>query len=141
MELRRRVEPRSAVTTITRPLRHRATTSTGAVVDDPSPSDLVALLAEVSRSGRDAFAIVERRAYRAARSGEHYLQAVRHGAGWAVEVRAGGADRHFRASVEDDQVADVFVSWVENSRHWHTVHWQHVGRPAQLAPAQLAGAV
>ena len=116
--------------------RHRATTSTGAVVDQPSAIELADLVAEVDRSGRDGFLFVERRE---AYAGESYLQARRDRDGWVLELRDGGPARQYRAEVRDAAIVySAVASWVAKARAWQELTWQYLGRPQAAGAAGLA---
>ena len=102
--------------------RFRATTSTGAVVDQPTADQLAELVAEVERSGRDAFLVVEGRA--------GYLQAGRTRTGWTLELSL-GPDRLDGAETTDSAlVCSVLAYWMLRSRPFPGVRWQHPRRPA-----------
>lgn len=115
-------------------LSHRLTTSTGAVVDEPSMTQLRELVAEVERSGTSGFLIVERRG----RQGETYLQASkRDAATWTIELRDGGPDRHYRADAADAAVVFASImSWIADSTTWRSLAWQKVGRRGRMPVAQ-----
>jgi hypothetical protein len=94
----------------------RATTSTGAVVDEPGPDDLAGLLAEVGRSGSGAFLILENHRDR---SGQTYLQVVVDHGTYVVEARAGGPQTHVRAQAADlGAVTAVLTAWTAGRRDW-----------------------
>jgi hypothetical protein len=63
----------------------RVTTSTGAVVDEPSTAELVALIDEVGRAGRGAFLIVEDAGDR---SRQTYVQLLVDRLGFLIESRS-----------------------------------------------------
>lgn len=115
-------------------LSHRLTTSTGAVVDEPSMTQLRELVAEVERSGTSGFLIVERRG----RRGETYLQASKQDATtWLIELRDGGPDRHYRAEASDAAVVFASImSWIADSTTWRALAWQKVARRGWAPAAQ-----
>jgi hypothetical protein len=89
----------------------RVTTSTGAVVDDPAPADLVALITEVGRSGRGAFLVVEDAADR---SRQTYVELVVDRLGFVVESRS--SRRVHRARTTDPaRAARMISAW--SARH------------------------
>ena len=117
--------------------RHRATTSTGAVVDQPSALELADLVAEVDRSGRDAFLFVERHE---ADAGESYLQARRNRDGWVLELRDGGPARQYRAEVRDAAIVySAVASWVLKARTRPELPWQRLGRPQAVGALAFRG--
>ena len=115
-------------------LSHRLTTSTGAVVDEPTTTQLRELVVEVDRSGTSGFLIVERRG----RQGETYLQASRRDSStWLVELRDGGPDRHYRAEASDAAVVFAsIVSWIGDTATWRSLAWQKVARRGWAPAAQ-----
>ncbi len=117
--------------------RHRVTTSTGAVVDAPTVVELGALVAEVARSGRDAFLIVERRAG----AGGSSLLARRAREGWALELHDGGPSRQYLTrTMAAGAVQSAVTYWVLRGRAWPGLTWQHRSEAA-LAHDALAAAV
>ena len=112
-----------------RPVVHRITTSTAAVVNDPERDDLAQLVAEVSRSGRGSFLIAQSRA---GQPGETYLQAVRQPGGWALEACDDGVAHHMRVEVEDTAlVEDLFMWWTHDLPAWRRLAWEPVARDQQ----------
>ena len=102
--------------------RFRATTSTGAVVDLPTAVQLAELVAEVERSGRDAFLVVEGRA--------GYLQASRTRTGWALELSPGLERQDVAETTDSALVCSVLAYWMLRSRPFPGVRWRHPRRPA-----------
>ena len=75
--------------------KHRVTTSTAAVVDDPSSAELAALVAEVDRSGRGAFLVLERRD----RPRGESLQAQRQADDWLLELQVDSRVEAYRTTL------------------------------------------
>ena len=117
--------------------RLRATTSTGAVVDQPDAVQLAELVAEVDRRGPDHFLVVERRAGDA---GEYYLHARRDQHGWVLELRDGGPARQYRAQVNDTAIVrSAVTSWVGRARAWQGLTWQRVSCGPDVTGLAAAG--
>lgn len=74
----------------------RARTESGATWDDRSEDLIFELLSDVER-GDETYFVVEQLADS---SGQTYIQVIQDGhAGWTVERREGGPDRHFTITV------------------------------------------
>ncbi len=117
--------------------RHRATTSTGAVVDQPDAVQLADLVAEVDRHGAGNFLFCERRA---GGSGECYLQARREQHGWVLELRDGGPARHYCSRVDDAAIVySAVASWVGRARAWQGLTWQRVSFGPETVGLAVAG--
>lgn len=115
----------------------RVTTSTAAVVDEPSTAQLSALVAEVDRSGRGNFLIAQRHD---AGRGDLYLQARRESVGWVLELRDGGPDRQYEATVGDTAlVFAALASWVNRVKAWQGLPWRHVPLAALRTPGRTSG--
>jgi hypothetical protein len=84
--------------------RLRATTSTGAVVDDPGAAELAALVGEVRRAGAGAFVVLERGV------GRSYLQAVFGAGAFAVEYCA-GRRRLGAGPVDAGRLTALLAAW------------------------------
>lgn len=106
----------------------RAVTDRGLVQDDPTPFQMLVLLQEIRR-GSENFVVVER----PARPG-HYFQTIRTDAvrgraedcygrraeaGYLIEYRDGGPDRHHQAECATLQaVHTALTGWAENREGW-----------------------
>jgi hypothetical protein len=103
----------------------RATTSTGAVLDSPTATQLASLVSEVSRAGDGAFLILERGADP---SGQTYVQVLAERRVFVVEFRDRTRERHLRAEAADAAtVTAVLTSWASGSIEWLTaLPWQPV---------------
>ncbi len=110
--------------------RYRATTSTGAVVDQPGAAQLAELVAEVARSGRDAFLVVE------GRSG--YLQARRTPTGWTLETSDGLGGQSSAETADVALVCSVLTYWVLRAKAFPGLRW-HPRRSADVAGLLAAG--
>lgn len=106
----------------------RVTTSTGAVVDAPSPAAQRDLVAELRAAGTGAFLVAE---VREDAGGETYLQVLHNDAAFLVEFRAGSKDQHYRAETADpDVLIAVLSSWADARPEWRTaLPWQQVAWP------------
>jgi hypothetical protein len=105
----------------------RATTSTGAVVDDPTPAEFASLIGEVGQAGDGAFLIIE---HRAGPRGLTYLQAMADGGAFVVEIRT-GPHRHVTAGAVDPvRLVTVVTSWAGRTADWETsLRWRRMTRP------------
>jgi tRNA A37 threonylcarbamoyladenosine modification protein TsaB len=101
----------------------RAETAGGRSYGSPSDALLLRLLGELDAGNR--FLIVDRLD---AANDQHYMQVYREADGtFAMEYRAGGADRHFEAvSADLRQVHAVLTGWAADLPGWRDVcHWHH----------------
>ena len=103
--------------------RLRATTDDGAVLDNPSDSEILGLLEDID-AGQGSCLIVERLDDA---SGQTYVQVLRTEAepGWEVEHRAGSPERHFHTTVGDVESAHHLVAgWALDRPDWlESVGW------------------
>ena len=106
--------------------RLRAATDCGAVLDDPSDTELLGLLEDID-AGEGTCLIVERLDDR---SGQTYVQVLRteRDPGWEVEHRAGSPERHFHTAVDDIESAHHLVAgWALDHPDWlDSVRWTRV---------------
>lgn len=102
----------------------RATTTSGAVWDDPSEDLLFELLSDIER-GDEQFVVVERLSDE---TGQTYAQSIRNDDGsYLVERRDGTPGKHFDLRMPDMRGAHaVLTAWAHEKPDWRTrgrVRW------------------